>query len=69
MVAVPATSPDVRVEVATPFVVVLVMELEPRLPRSVVKVTTVPSATGFPNSSSTVAVMVEVSPPTGMLVG
>jgi len=45
MVAVPATVSEVSVAVATPLVVVLVIVVEPKLPRLVVKVTTVPLAT------------------------
>jgi len=47
MVAVPAIVLEVRVAVATLLVVVLVTSWEPMLPKLVVKVTTVPSATSL----------------------
>ena len=40
-----------------------------QVPRSVVKVTTVPSATSFPYWSRTAAAMVEVAPPVAITAG
>jgi len=45
MVAVPFDAPEVKVAVATPLLVVLVTSVLPRLPKLVVKVTTVVSVT------------------------
>ena len=48
MMAVPASN-EVRVATAIPLVVGLVVVSLPTSPKLVVKVTTVPSSTGFPN--------------------
>lgn len=66
MTAVPAAVSEVSSAVATPLVVVLVTVVLPKVPKLVVKVTTVPAATFSPYSSFTVAVMLEVAPPIGM---
>ncbi len=67
--AVPMSRPEVRVALATPLVVTVTTLLEPTLPKSVSKVTSVPSATRLSYWSLTVAVISEVDAPMGMLVG
>jgi hypothetical protein len=61
---------EVRVAVATPPVVNLTTLLDPKLPKSVMKVTSVPSATGLPYRSVTVARSVDVDTPlAGIAIG
>ena len=67
--SVTLSTSEVKIAVAIPWVVVLVTILLPRLPRVVVKVTTVPSATSLPYWSLTTAVSNEVETPSaGMRV-
>jgi len=69
MVAVPFDAPEVKVAVATPLVVTLVYGVLGKLPRLVVKVTAVPSATYPLHASLTVALMMAVPPLVWMMVG
>ena len=67
--AVPMINSEVKVALATPLAVVLTTLFEPMLPRSVVRVTSVSSATRLSYWSLTVAATSDVNPPMGMLAG